>query len=174
MKNKGYTLLEVTIVILMLMLILTTISVIYVNIVKSTVLANDYYQALENVRLGTEKIWRVLKYGWNFQASSSTINFRKKDCMLVTINLVGSKLNYCEGSICSSLFDENLVKVNNFLIATDMSNTTQRYTYFQYAPKIIILYYNLEIKSRRGLTSTLEFEQAVAPLNSVYTTSTCQ
>ncbi len=173
MKNKGYTLLEAMIVIFMLMTILTIVSIIYTSLVKTTILANDYYQTLENVRLGTEKVGRILKYGWNFQVSGSAINLQRKDCTPVNINFDQSKLNYCEGSTCSSLFDENLVKVNNFLVATDTPNTNQRYAYFQYAPKIIILYYSLELKSKRGVTTTLEFEQAVAPLNSAYSQSLC-
>jgi type II secretory pathway pseudopilin PulG len=177
MKNRGYTLLEMVVVILMLMMILTVVSSAYVNLVKATILANDYYQALENVRLGTEKIWRSLKYGWNFRlVGNSEINFKDKNCATTTINWtgIGGNLRFCTDSVeCSFIFDSNLVRVNNFLIATDTPNTNRTDFYFQYAPKIIVLYYNLELISRRGLTTTLEFQQAVAPLNSVSSRGNC-
>lgn len=177
MKNKGYTLLETAISILMIVAIITAISIVYVNLIKSTVLASDYYQSLENVKLGSEKIWRILKYGWDFEKiNDSDLKFKKYDCSEAGIRFNNNKLEYCEGNPCiyQSVFDENLVKVNNFLIATDTPNTDEDYYYFQYSPKIIILYYNLELKSKRGVTSTLEFEQAVAPLNSIYSRSSCK
>lgn len=176
-KNKGFTLLEISVVILLFMIAITLVSGIYLNLVNSTIIANDYYQALENVRLGTEKIWRILKYGWSFEVTPNQINFKKKDCTTTTITFVSSSeaLYYQEeGLQRESVFDPELVKVNNIIFATDTPNTTQRYAYFQYAPKLIIIYYDLEIKSKRGITTTMVFEQAVAPLNSVYSTNLCE
>lgn len=176
-KNKGFTLLEISVVILLFMIAITLVSGIYLNLVNSSLIANDYYQSLENVRLGTEKVWRILKYGWSFKVSSNQIIFKKKDCTTTTITFVSSSkiLNYQEGNLQpESIFDPELVKVNNIIFATDTPNTVQTYAYFQYAPKLIVIYYDLEIKSKRGLTTTMVFEQAVAPLNSVYSTNLCE
>lgn len=176
-NNKGYTLLELMIVIFMLMMILTITSIVYISLVRATILANDYYQALENVKLGTEKIWRALKHSYNLQVGTSTIDFqifKEGFCVTTTISFADSKLNYCQNSSCTSVFDENLVTVIDFRTATDTPNTEQRSSYYQYAPKIVILYYNLELKSRKGITTTLEFEQAVAPLNSTLNDTICR
>ncbi len=180
-KNKGYTLLEAMVVIFMLMIILMVISSVYISLVRATILANDYYQSLENVKLGSEKIWRALKNSYKLQAGTSTIIFkifREGNCVTTTVSFADSKLNYCQDS-CSSVFDENLVKVNDFLVATDTPNTDTSNPnppreYSRYAPKIVILYYNLELKSKRGITTTLEFQQAVAPLNSALPSVICQ
>jgi len=176
-NKKGFTILEMSIVILLFMFAVLTVSTIYLSLINASVLANDYYQALENVRLGTEKIWRILKYGWSFRVISngSGIIFQKKDCTTTTIVFSDNRLYYREGNMeTTTVFDPELVKVNNLIIATDTPQTSETYAYFQYAPKIIILYYDLEIKSKKGATSTLIFEQAVAPLNSTYSTNLCE
>lgn len=172
-KNSGFTLLETAVVIMLLMIVITIVSIIYVNLTKAILIANDYYQALESVRLGTEKIWRILKYGWSFNVSSNQISFKKKDCTPATISFNNNLLLYQDGTGSSSVFDQNLVKVNNIMFAVDTPRTSQRYVYFQYAPKIIIIYYDLEIKSKKGLTSSLKFQQAVAPINSTYPVNLC-
>ncbi len=178
--NKGYTLLEMIFVVFMLSMILTFVAIVYISLVRASILVSDYYQALENVRLGTEKVWRYLKYGWDFQVTSTQIGimFKDKNCNTTTIRLDGSSLNLeqCFGATCNltSVFDSSFVGVSNFLIATDTPDTTTVDAYYKYAPKVIILYYNLELKSKRGSTTTLEFQQAVAPVNSVLSRSLCQ
>lgn len=178
-RNRSFTLLEVSIVILLFMFAITIISGIYLNLVNSSILANDYYQALENVRLGTEKIWRILKYSWNPRLvnNGKGIIFNKKDCTTTTINFnqTISNLEYKEENYATTtIFDSDLVRVKDIIFATDTPNTPQTYAYFQYAPKLIVIYYDLEIKSKRGVTTSLVFEQAVAPLNSVYSTNLCE
>jgi len=177
-KNKGYTLLEMAVVILLFSILVAIITSVYLTLVNASITANDYYQALENTRLGTEKIWRTLKYGWSFEViNTSTLRFKKKDCATSTITFNSSTkelLYFEEGIGTSSVFDSTLVKVNDFRVATDTPNTSQRYAYFQYAPKFILLYYELELRSKRGATTSLIFEQGVAPLNSVYSTNLCE
>ncbi len=177
--KRGFTLLEMSIVIFLFMIIVTLVSKIYLNLVNSSLIANDYYQALENVRLGTEKVWRILKYGWSFRVINNNqgLEFQKNNCVNATIIFTPSsqQLIYQEGnSATTSIFDPNLVRVKNITIATDRPATDQRYAYFQYAPKIIVINYNLEIISKKGVTSSLEFYSAVAPLNSVYSNNLCQ
>ncbi len=178
-KKRSFTLLEMTAVILLFSFIIVIISTIYINLTNASIIASDYYQALENVRLGSEKIWRILKYGWNFHLiNNQQLDFRKKDCTFASIRFNSGQraLEYGEGSPPNyqSVFDPDLVKVNNIIIATDTPRTTQTFAYYQYSTKLIVIYYNLEIKSKRGTTSSLVFEQAVAPLNSVYSTSLCR
>lgn len=174
--KKGFTLLEMAIVILLFSFIILILSSVYTTVIRASILANDYYQSLENVRLGTEKIWRLLKYGWSFNISNSSVEFKRKDCIPLKIYFDQTKkfLYYCENSNCSSLFDENLVKVKDFRVETDTPNTNQKYAYFQYAPKLIILYYDLDITSKRGNITNLKFQQAVAPINSTYSINLCE
>ena len=176
-RNSGFTLLEMTIVLMLFTIVMTALSIIYINLTRAALIANDYYQSLENVRLGTEKLWRVLKYGWNFNLSSNSISFKRKDCTPITVEFDSQTktLIYTEGNSNGSsyIFDPEFVKVNNIIFASDRPLTNQRYAYFQYAPKIIVIYYDLEIKSKKGLIAPLKFQQAVAPLNSTYSSSVC-
>ncbi len=180
LKNKNsYTLLEVTIVLLLLSFAILIVSQIYLNVINTSIIVNDYYQSLENVRLGTEKLWRILKYGWSFNVlnNGQGLRFQKKDCTTTTISFdsLNRILNYQEENLTSeSVFDPDLVKVNRVIFATDTPNVNENYAYFQYAPKVIIIFYDLEIRSKRGVTTSLVFEQAVAPLNSTYTSNLCQ
>jgi type II secretory pathway pseudopilin PulG len=180
LKNKNsYTLLEVTIVLLLLSFAILIVSQIYLNVINTSIIVNDYYQSLENVRLGTEKLWRILKYGWSFNVlnNGQGLRFQKKDCTTTTISFNTSSriLNYQEENLTPEpVFDPDLVKVNGVIFATDTPNVNETYAYFQYAPKVIIIFYDLEIRSKRGVTTSLIFEQAVAPLNSTYTSNLCQ
>lgn len=178
-NKKSFTLLEIAIVIFLFSFIVTVVSTIYINLTNASIIANDYYQALENVRLGSEKIWITLKYGWDFNlVNNQQLDFKKRDCTSASLkfNSLTKTLEYSEGNTPNyqAVFDPNLVKVNDIIIATDTPRSTQRYDYFQYSTKLIVIYYDLEIKSKRGVTSSLIFQQAVAPLNSVYQTPRCQ
>jgi prepilin-type N-terminal cleavage/methylation domain-containing protein len=172
-KNKGFTLLEMALVILMLSFALVVIGNIYPNIIRTSVLLDRKIRALENINLGTEKIWRLLKYSWSIEIQNSGrgISFKDNNCNPKTIRLWEYNILIDN----TELFDPNLVKVNDFRVAVDSPSPSalgERFAYFQYAPKVIVLYYNLEIKERTG-TSSLIFQQAVAPLNSLYLVNKC-
>jgi len=176
-KRKAFTLLEMMVVILLFSFVVLIVTSIYLSLVNTSLIANDYSQALENIRLGTEKIWRTLKYGWSFQLIGDGISFQKKDCTDASLTFDrnnGQLIYWDRQSGTSSVFDPNLVKVKNMSFALDRPRTNQTYAYFQYAPKIILISYDLEMKSTRGVTTTLVFEQGVAPLNSVYSTNLCE
>jgi type II secretory pathway pseudopilin PulG len=168
-KNKGFTILEITVAILMISFVLVATGNIYINVIKTSVFLDRRIRALENVSLGTNKVWRLLKYSWSIKNLGNGIAFKDNDCTPRTIQLSGNKILIDN----TELFDPNLVKVNDFKVAIDSPRTTERYTYYQYAPKVIVLYYNLEIKERTG-TSSLIFQQVVAPLNSLYNVNKCE
>jgi prepilin-type N-terminal cleavage/methylation domain-containing protein len=168
-KNKGFTLLEIAVVMFMISFIIVVVGNIYTGIIKTSVALDRRIRALENVNLGTQKVWRLLKYSWSIQNLGNGISFKDNNCNQRTIRLSANNIlidNY-------ELFDPNLVKVNDFRVAIDSPRTTERYAYYQYAPKVIVLYYNLELKERVS-TSSLIFQQAVAPLNSLYSVNKCQ
>jgi len=168
-KNRGFTLLEIAVVILLVSLILLIVSDIYIGITKTSVILERRIRALENVNLGTEKVWRLLKYSWDIQNLGNGIRFKNDNCVPMTIQFADNNIKIND----EDLFDPYLVKVNDFRTAIDSPNTTERYAYYQYAPKVIVLYYNLELKERIT-TSSLIFQQAVAPLNSLYSVNKCQ
>jgi competence protein ComGC len=168
-KNKGFTVLEMAVVILMVSLVLVVVSNIYTNIIRTSVSLDRRIRALENVNLGTQKAWRLLKYSWDIQDLGNGIKFKDDNCTQRTIRLSGNNILIDN----TELFDPNLVKVNDFRVAIDSPRTTERYAYYQYAPKVIVLYYNLELRERVS-TSSLIFQQAVAPLNSLYSVNKCR
>lgn len=174
-KNKGFTLLEMLITIFLISFLIVAIGTIYFSIIKANVHAERKLRALENIQLGTEKVWRLLKYSWSIQNLGNGITFKDNGCNTTTIIFDRDQKNILIKDSINDLplFDPDLVKVIDFKVATDTPSTDQTYAYFQTAPKIIVLYYNLEIKGR-VVTSSLIFQQAVAPLNSVYTANKCE
>jgi type II secretory pathway pseudopilin PulG len=168
-KNKGYTFLEIAVVILMVSLLFIVIGDIYSRVIKTSVALDRRIRALENVNLGIEKVWSLLKYSWSIQTFGTRISFKDNNCNQRTIQLSGNNILIDN----TELFDPNLIKVNDFRVAIDSPGTTERYAYYQYAPKVIVLYYNLELKERVS-TSSLIFQQAVAPLNSLYSVNKCE
>jgi len=168
-KNKGFTVLEMAVVILMISFVLVVVSNIYTNIIRTSVSLDRRIRALENVNLGTQKAWRLLKYSWDIQDLGNGIRFKDDNCTQRTIRFYSNNILIDN----TELFDPNLVKVNDFRVAIDSPRTTEQYAYYQYAPKVIVLYYNLELRERVS-TSSLIFQQAVAPLNSLYSVNKCR
>jgi hypothetical protein len=158
----------------MISFVLVAVGNIYTGIIKTSVALDRRIRALENVNLGTEKVWRLLKYGWSIQNLENGIRFKDNNCATTTIQFVSSSSTIQING--RELFDPNLVKVNDFRVATDSPSSSaegERFAYYQYAPKVIVLYYNLELKERVS-TSSLIFQQAVAPLNSLYNVNKCE
>jgi prepilin-type N-terminal cleavage/methylation domain-containing protein len=168
-KNKGFTLLEIAVVVLMVALLFVVIGNIYTGVIKTSIALDRRIRALENVNLGTQKIWRLLKYSWSIENLGNGVRFKDDNCKQRIIQLSGNNILIDN----TELFDPNLVKVNDFKVAIDSPRTAERYAYYQYAPKVIVLYYNLELKERVS-TSSLIFQQAVAPLNSLYSVNKCE
>lgn len=168
-KNKGFTLLEMTVVVFLVGFMITIISTSYFAFMKTVVDTDRKVRALENVQLGTEKVWRLLKYGWSFQNLGDGIIFQDNNCNTTTIIATSSNIFINT----EHLFDPDLVRVVDFKVATDTPSTNETYAYFQYAPKLIVLYYNLELKGRSATTSLI-FQQAVAPVNSLYISNKCE
>jgi len=174
-KDKGFTLAEMLTVMVIFMIAMTLLTTIFMNLVRSTLIANDYYQSLENVKLGTDKVFDILKSGWSFKISSpENLDFKDVNCVTTTISYDSNLkiLKIIRDFRESEVFDPNLVKVNNIIFATDTPNTFSG-IYSQTSVKIIFIFYDLEIQSRSGLTSTLKFQQAVAPLNSIVSHNQC-
>jgi len=177
--KKGFTLLEISLVILLAGLLMIVVSNFYLGIIKALIIADVFQNALENVKMGSEKIFRITKYGWDFEVTSTQISFYDRNCDYRYLlrfrnnNLILEKKDRNGNPIESEeIFDPQIIKVKDFRIYKDKPLTTETFFYFQYAPKIIIYFYDLELKTKIG-TSSLIFEQGVAPLNSVQNISLC-
>lgn len=177
--KKSFTLLEISLVILLLSIIIFVVSSIYLGITRALIIADNLQLALENVKSGSEKIFRITKYGWGFEVDQNQISFYDRNCQSRFILKFQNNNIYLErrdnnNNLIESeeIFDSNLVKVRNFMVTKDYPRTTESYFYFQFAPKIIIYFYDLELRTKIG-TSSLVFEQAVAPLNSVQNINLC-
>jgi hypothetical protein len=175
--NRGFTLAEMLTVMTIFMIAILVIVNIFVNLVKSTLIANDYYQSLENIKIGTDKIFEILKLGFYFKVlTTSTLEFKDIDCVTTTIsyNQSSSSLEIIRDPEIIEVFDNNLVKVKGIMFATDTPSDPTSSDYRKKSNKIIIIFYDLEIYSRSGVTSSLKFQQAVAPLNSIVSSPSCK
>jgi prepilin-type N-terminal cleavage/methylation domain-containing protein len=180
--KKGFTLLEISIVILIFSLIMVALASIYTSLMRALIIADHLQASLENVRYASEKIFRIVKYGWDFSINSpNSISFYDRSCDSIfeikfqNENLILEKKDPNSGNVLESgeLFDPSLVRLKRFEIIRDLPNTNETFFYFQYAPKVIVFFYDFELITKAG-TSSLAFEQAIAPLNSVMNISLCQ
>ena len=170
---------EISIIILLVGIIIAVVSNFYLGIMRALIIADDLQTSLENVKSASEKIFRLTKYGWGFNVTSTEIDFYDRSCSyrfkikFENNNLILEKEDSF-GNIIEreEIFDSKLVKVKDFKIYRDEPRTNESYFYFQQAPKVIIYFYDLELKSKI-ITSSLIFEQGVAPLNSVQNINLC-
>jgi prepilin-type N-terminal cleavage/methylation domain-containing protein len=171
-KSKGFTLLEVLIVLALFTVAVSIISQIYINLIKASVLAQDMQLSLDNVRFAVEKIWLDIKNGSYFVALTARIEFLDRKCRLVKIYLEDNNLVYEIDNRKFKLFNDNLVFLKNFQIYYDIPSGDSDF-YFGTANKIFVIHYQADLKTKT-LTIPFEFRQAVAPSNSIFFNSPCQ
>lgn len=170
-KSKAFTLGEAVMASFVFLIALGIIAQIIINLTKTAYQINELNAAIENTRLGLEKIWRELQYGSDFSLTESRINFSDRKCLYSEFSLNNQNLVLTRDGKQLEIFDSNLVKVNNWQINFDQPSGVN--FYFESAPKVIVISYDLELKSKAGSKKIL-LEQAVAPLNSVFPKSPCQ
>jgi len=171
-KSKGFTLVEVLIVLALFIVAVTVTSQIYINLIKASILAQDMQLSLDNVRFAVEKIWLDIKNGTDFRPSGTSLVFQDRKCRLVKIYKKDDNLIYEVGNKQSPLFNNNLVVLKNLKIYYDSSSVNPNF-YFGTANKIFVIHYQVDLKTKT-LTIPFEFRQAVAPSNSIFLNSPCQ
>jgi prepilin-type N-terminal cleavage/methylation domain-containing protein len=172
---KGFTLLESIVVLFLFTVAISIISQIYNNLMRSAILAQNYQVALDNFRLGAEKIWNELKNGSNFIPSSNRIEFLDRRCRRVRIYTVSTpnpNIIFEVRGQAAPLFNEELVELESFRIIYDNPSRSGS-SYYQIANKVFILNYKVILKTK---TTKIPFEiwQTVAPSNSVLINNPCQ
>jgi hypothetical protein len=171
-KSRAFTLGEAVIASFVFLIALGIISQIVITITKTSFQINEFNNALDNLRLGMEKIWRELKYGSDFSFSASTIGFNDRNCRPSSLDFVNNNLVLKKDNDTTNIFDPSLIKVNSVNFSFDNPAGGGGF-YFETAPKIIIISMDLEIKSKTG-SLNLKIEEASAPLNSLLPKSPCE
>lgn len=171
----GYIVLEIVVALFLFTTAIIVVSQTYINLMKSSILIQNFQLAFDNFRLGAEKVWYEIKNGSDFSLTSNSLQFRNRLCQLTKIYFSGNNLIYevlmPNGIQIVPLFDNNLVNLNVFRVYFDSPSGYG--SYFKIANKIIFLNYKVDFKVKT-LTIPFEITQAVAPLNSVFQNSPCQ
>ncbi len=174
MRNKGFTVLEAMIAILVFIIGIGTVSIMYINLVRQHLISQQLQASIGNVKLALEKIWREMKYGINFATTTYGIKFQRAvDCKNLEIyydpNL--KTLIYKLDNNTSTLIDTNYAEINTFEVyATGSLSTSGDYNKTSY--KLITLSLN-GIAKTKSINVPINFQISVAPINSVFTTTSC-
>jgi len=174
LKNRSFTLVEAAIVLAVFIVGIGVFASSYINLVKQYMVNQRFQASVGNLRLALEKIWRDIKYGVNFNVSNSSISFKRSyDCNLIniTIDSSNSSLLYVFNNVSSTLTDPNVIEIDDFKVYATGSNPSG-ILYNERAPKLITLAIKGKAKMQT-FTIPLNFQESVAPINSILTTSTC-
>jgi type II secretory pathway pseudopilin PulG len=149
---KGFTLVEVIVSSALVITALAIIAQTYMSIIKSVIFAQSLQANLDSVHFGLEKIWNEVKSGSNFPTSTiatTSLSFKDRRCRNITIELQpgGPLLYKIDNYSSSSLFDEKLVQVNNFIVFFDTSTNPNPDDYRSYSKKIVNFYFDLSLKA---------------------------
>ncbi|MFZ8848213.1 MAG: PilW family protein [Minisyncoccia bacterium] len=170
MKNKGFTILEMTVAILIFLIGIAVISGLYINLVKQYLISQNLQASLGNVKLALEKIWREMKYGINFATTTNGIRYKRlNDCANVEIkyNIATKAILYNS----STLIDPNYFEVNNFTIyATGSFGSQGDYNVTSF--KLITISLS-GIAKAKSMDIPVNFQISVAPINSVFASTSC-
>lgn len=149
MMNKGFTLVEVIVSSALFIIAITIIAQTYLTITKSIILAQNLQANLDNVRYGLEKIWNEVKNGRDFPTSTisaTSLIFKDRRCRETKIYRENNLIIYEVDNATSSLFDENLVRVNGFNVFFDTTTNNSR-DYLSFSKKIVSFDFDLILKS---------------------------
>jgi prepilin-type N-terminal cleavage/methylation domain-containing protein len=170
MKKKGFTILEMTVAILIFLIGIAVISGLYINLVRQHLISQNVQASLGNVKLALEKIWREMKYGINFATTTNGIKYQRvNDCANVEIKYdTGTKAILYNSS---TLIDPNYFEVNNFTVYTTGSLPSTG-NYSETSFKLITISLN-GIAKAKSMDIPVNFQISVAPINSVFASTSC-
>ena len=169
--KKGFTIIEAVIAIFIIITALSVVALFYVNFINAFVLKQSYQLALDNIRLGTSKIFNEIKLGVNFNVVSNVLEFKDKNCNLIKLYKNNDNLILETGDKAMPLFDNSLLILRSFNVYTDQPSGDPNF-YSGISKKIIILGYDFDVKTNKGLIN-VKFTQSVAPLNSTLPYNPC-
>jgi prepilin-type N-terminal cleavage/methylation domain-containing protein len=170
MKKKGFTILEMTVAILIFLIGIAVISGLYINLVKQYLISQNLQASIGNIKLALEKIWREMKYGINFATTTNGIKYQRlNDCVNVEIKYDTATKAILYNS--STLIDPNYFEVNNFTVyATGSSGLTGDYNTTSF--KLITISLS-GIAKAKSMDIPINFQISVAPINSVFASTSC-
>jgi prepilin-type N-terminal cleavage/methylation domain-containing protein len=170
MRKRGFTILEMTVAILIFLIGIAVISGLYINLVKQYLISQNLQASLGNVKLALEKIWREMKYGINFATTTNGIKYQRvNDCANVEIKYdTGTKAILYNSS---TLIDPNYFEVNNFTVyATGSFGSPGDYNVTSF--KLITISLS-GIAKAKSMDIPVNFQISVAPINSVFASTSC-
>jgi prepilin-type N-terminal cleavage/methylation domain-containing protein len=173
-KNRGFTLIEMAVAILIFIIGAYLISVSYLNVVKGYINTQNLQISLSNLRLSLDKIWKDMKYGVGFSTTTNCISFKRIfDCKDESVCLDGNKLKANITGNESVLTDEEVLEINSFNIDMKGIINPSDPNYILSSPKLITIGIsgNLILPNKRK--SPFNIQMSVAPINSVFPQPKC-
>jgi len=170
MKKRGFTILELTISILVFLIGLSVIVGMYISLLRQYLIAQNLQTSIGNVKLALEKIWREMKYSINFAITTRGIKYQRiNDCANIIIEYDPTTKAVLYNS--STLIEPSYFEVNNFNIyATGSLSSAGDYNLTSF--KLITV--SLEgIAKTKSLDIPMNFQISVAPINSVFASTSC-
>lgn len=171
LKNKGFTLIEVAVSLLVFIIGIGVFASSYINLVKQNIINQRYQAVIGNLKLGLEKIWREMKYGVEFQATNDKITFKRSyDCKEVSIYKDNNSLIYELEKVASPLTDPTILTIENLKIKTATATLLSGAE-----TKVMLATLALSGKAKIGFQEIpINFQISVAPINSIFPRSPCQ
>ncbi|MCS7200570.1 MAG: prepilin-type N-terminal cleavage/methylation domain-containing protein [Patescibacteria group bacterium] len=147
---KGFTLVEVIISSAIFLIGMFVLSQIYFSFIKSIIFAQNLQANIDNVRYGLEKIWNEVKSGSDFPTSTiatTTLTFKDRRCRAIEIYKNDQKLMMKIGSNPpQSIFDENLVLVDDFRVFFDKTDFPTDTNYYKSSKKLVVIEIKFNLK----------------------------
>ncbi len=169
LTNQSFSLIETTISLLIFSAGIAIVASSYLNLLRAQELSQVSYTALEGFRLGTEKLWRDMKYGSNFASGPNRLTFFDFYCResALVFNAANGTIEYAKDGVTTTLNDPTLLWTKGFetRLATNANGVT----------RLATIALQMDVPDRRGGTSTtLALQLSVAPLAAPFPSQPCQ
>jgi len=182
-KNKGFTLIEMAVAILIFIIGAYLISVSYLNVVKGYINTQNLQISLSNLRLSLDKIWKDMKYGVRFSTTTgicnglqNCISFKRVfDCKEEGVYL-DNALHVLKANIAgneSVLTDKEVLEINSFNIDMKGIKDPSSPNYILSSPKLITISISGNLILPNKQKSPFNIQMSVAPINSVFPQPKC-
>jgi type II secretory pathway pseudopilin PulG len=173
-KNKGFTLIETAVAILIFIIGAYLIAISYLNVVRGYINTRNVQISLSNIRLALDKIWKDMKYGIDFSTTTNCIIFtRIFDCKDEKVCLDGNKLKANIAGNESVLTDEKVLEINSFNVDMKGIINPSDPNYILSSPKLITISISGNLILPKGGKSPFNIQMSVAPINSVFPQPKC-
>ena len=174
LKNKGFTLIEMSLAFLVFIIGIYLITFSYYNLVRSHLETQKNQIALSNLRLALDKVWLDLKYGVGFSTSTDCLQFRRIfDCREEIICFRNNNLELSLEGATTTLLNPDIIVINRFSYQISGIQDPNSDNYISKSPKLITISISGDSRVSPQKRIPFVFQMSVAPINSVFPKPKC-